>query len=230
MPLVLLAFLNPLSGTPVLSFSPRGAPALIASNAPTMHRERVEIERKDNEEVRAPKSLPRGDLRPLRNERELIHCARIPGVISGRRVGQRRRYRKSSFAPLFHARFILLPTDFSESCGLIRDSLNPVTEHKRVHSLTPCLPSEDSSVSCHYECHRLHSTRQNRLIDRSISSVQCSLLSHWWYLFSSLSLSQPGRSCDVATLTIRATSSTTPSGGCARGKLGAKCQKSRHLK
>lgn len=40
--------------------------------------------------VRALESLSRGDSRPLRNERELIHCARILAVISGRRVGRRR--------------------------------------------------------------------------------------------------------------------------------------------
>lgn len=155
MPLALLVFLNPRSQEPPgFSLShPHGehrrrSPS---TNAP-MHRvdrERVEDERgiSDSEEVRALESPPRGDSRPLRNERELIHCARIPAVISGRRVGRRRgaarlssarlgstrrRYR-SSFAPPFHARFILrLSRRISQKIliRLIRDCLDPVTEHK----------------------------------------------------------------------------------------------------
>lgn len=76
LPLASLAFLNPLSESPVLSFSPLRAP--IASNAPLMHRVLTE----KGLRVRALESLRRGD--SLQNE--LIHRARIPAVIPGRRV------------------------------------------------------------------------------------------------------------------------------------------------
>jgi len=99
-----------LSPTP----SSTDAEILASDNTTPMYRGRVEGEKGGGEE--RAKSPPRGDSRSMlrneRRERELIHCARIPAVISGRRVGRRRRRYRSSFASLFHAPSILWCSPF----------------------------------------------------------------------------------------------------------------------
>lgn len=104
-------------------------------------------------------SLQRGDSRPLLDVRELIHCARIPAVISGptRPTAARRRYR-SSCAPLFHARSILRPSRRTSPRILVLSAtlLIPSPNTKgSIHSLTPWLSiTQKTSVSGHCECHR----------------------------------------------------------------------------
>lgn len=146
-PLALLAFLNPLSGSPVLSFSPctEHRPP-IASNAPTMHRV-----------VRGRVADKRGGERSacagVTVERRFASAAERTGADSlcthsrcyfrpTRRTAARRRYR-SSFAPLFHERSILRPSRdglLRRNARLIRDC-SPVlatlliTEHKKGPSI-----------------------------------------------------------------------------------------------
>lgn len=219
----------------LLSFSLWGIPAPIASNAPCWPRKGWGRDRKEGQRRNALESLPE------RRFASVAERTRADSLCTHSRCyfrPTRRRYRRSSFAPLFHTRFILrFPRRISPKIVVLSAILliPSLSTKEFIHSLTPCLsPSEDSLVSRHYECHRLYSTRQNCLIDRSISFLAGTMfltfalmVSFFFSLSRSPSLS---RSCDVATLTIRATSSTTPSGGCARGKLGAKCQKSRRLK
>ena len=178
------------------------------------------------------------------------HYTRIPAVISGRRISRIRRRRVvvidprslffSTRVPSFGSRLIRL--SYRSTILLIP---SPYTK-EFIHSLTPWLsPSKDSLIFCHCECHRALAfanfrgwsreywpIRQNRSIDRS-----CCL--DWRFPVSlslslSLSLSQ---SRDYSRLRRRDTNDTryyswqsTTRGGCARGKLGAKCQKSRRLK
>lgn len=152
-PLALLAFLNPLSGSPVLSFSPctEHRPP-IASNAPTMHR----VVRGRVADKRGRRGGERSACAGVTVERRFASAAERTGADSlcthsrcyfrpTRRTAARRRYR-SSFAPLFHARSILRPSRdglLRRNARLIRDCppvlatlLIPSPNTKRVHPFT----------------------------------------------------------------------------------------------